>query len=80
MPVDIQKRNKRQNEWQKENTDRINFTMPKGMKDQIKEAAARAKIRPAELIRDAIAEKIDRINSDPSYDAPKEQEEERKNP
>lgn len=62
MAVNIQKRNKRQYEWQKENTDRINFTMPKGMKEQIIKAAEKAGQKPAELIRDAITEKLDRIN------------------
>ena len=35
----IKRRNDRQYLWQKENTDRINFTMPKGKKAQIKEIA-----------------------------------------
>lgn len=61
MPVDIEKRNKRQYNWQKENTDRINFTMPKGTKKQIKEAAEKVGMKPAELIREAIAEKLEKI-------------------
>ena len=56
--MDTTKRNKRQYEWQKENTDRINFTMPKGTKDKIKTAAEREKINPAEWIRRAIYEKL----------------------
>ena len=63
MPVDIEKRNKRQYNWQKENTDRINFTMPKGTKEQIKEAADKIGVKPAELIRQAIAEKLEKIES-----------------
>ena len=63
MPVDIEKRNKRQYNWQKENTDRINFTMPKGTKEQIKEAADKIGVKPAELIRQAIAEKLEKIEA-----------------
>jgi len=62
MPVDTEKRNKRQYAWQKKNTDRINFTMPKGTKDQIKEAASKLGLKPAELIRLAISEKLEKIN------------------
>lgn len=61
MPVDVEKRNKRQYQWQKENTDRINFTMPKGTKDLIKEAADKAGMKPAEWIREAITEKLEKI-------------------
>ncbi len=61
MAVDTEKRNKRQYEWQKENTDRINFTMPKGTKDQIKEAAEKLGIKPSEFIRQAISEKLGSI-------------------
>ena len=39
MAEDTKKRNSRQYNWQKENTDRINFTMPKGKKERIKEQA-----------------------------------------
>lgn len=61
MPVDIEKRNKRQYQWQKENTDRINFTMPKGTKEEIKVAADRLGITPAEFIRQAINEKMQNV-------------------
>ncbi len=61
MAVDTEKRNKRQYEWQKENTDRINFTMPKGTKDQIKEASEKLGIKPSEFIRQAINEKLGSI-------------------
>lgn len=60
MAVDIEKRNKRQNSWIKENTDRINFTMPKGMKEQIQEAANAAGVSPSEWIREAITEKLNK--------------------
>jgi 3-hydroxyacyl-CoA dehydrogenase len=45
MPVDIEKRNKRQNTWIKENTDRINFYMPKGLKPKIQAAADQERIK-----------------------------------
>lgn len=63
MAVDVQKRNKRQYEWQKENTDRINFTMPKGMKQQIQDAALKEGKNSSEFIRDAIVERLNRVNS-----------------
>lgn len=58
MAEDTVKRNKRQYEWKKANTDRINFTMPKGMKEQIQEAANAAGVSPSEWIREAITEKL----------------------
>ena len=54
MPVNIEKRNIRQNAWQKENKDRINFLMDRGTKDRIKLAAAKAGQTPSEFIREAI--------------------------
>lgn len=64
MAVDVQKRNKRQYAWQKDKTDRINFIMPKGMKQQIKEAALKEKEgkKPSEFIRDAIVQRIEMVN------------------
>ena len=61
MAADIAKRNKRQYEWQKMNTDRINFTMPKGTKLDIKAAAMLCEIKPSDFIRSAIHEKIEAI-------------------
>ena len=58
MAEDAKKRNNRQYKWQKENKDRINFTMPKGRKEQIKEAAERADISPSEWINNAIVAKL----------------------
>lgn len=52
-------RNKRQNTWQKENTDRINFTMPKGRKAEIMEHAKSAGTTASEWINSAIAEKME---------------------
>lgn len=59
--VDVKKRNSRQYHWQKENTDRLNFVMPKGMKDKIKEAAESLEISSAEFVRQAIQEKMENI-------------------
>ena len=56
----IKKRNDRQYSWQKENTDRINFTMPKGKKAEIKAIAASKGMSASEWINEAIQEKIER--------------------
>lgn len=61
MSVNIEKRNTRQNAWQKENKDRINFLMEKGTKDRIKAAAEKIGATPSELIREAITEKLEKI-------------------
>lgn len=58
MAEDIQKRNVRQNTWQKENKDRINFLMDKGTKDRIKLAADKTGQTSSEFIREAIEEKL----------------------
>lgn len=58
MPEDIAKRNKRQENWRKENKDRLNFLMPKGYKDKIKAAADADGISAAEWIRQAIDAKL----------------------
>ncbi len=58
MAIDIEKKNKRQNKWIKENADRINFMMPKGMKERIQEAAERNGQTASEWIRQAIEEKL----------------------
>ena len=59
MPEDARKRNDRQYAWQKENTDRINFTMPKGRKEQIKEAAEIAGVSATVWINQAIDAKFE---------------------
>ena len=56
----IKRRNDRQYLWQKENTDRINFTMQKGKKAQIKEIASSKGMSASEWINEAIQEKIER--------------------
>lgn len=56
----IKKRNDRQYSWQKENTDRINFTMPKGRKAEIKAIASSKGMSASEWINEAIQEKIER--------------------
>lgn len=55
---DIQKRNKRQNDWIRDNSDRINFMMPKGMKARIKAYADRLGVTSSEFIRQAIEDKM----------------------
>ena len=60
MAVNIEKRNTRQNTWQKENKDRINFLMDKGTKDRINAAAETAGITASEFIRQAINEKLEK--------------------
>ena len=61
MPEDTKKRNLRQYAWQKQNKDRINFTMPKGTKEEIIKAADQLRINPAEFIRQAIQEKLTKM-------------------
>lgn len=63
MPVNIEKRNTRQNTWQKENKDRINFLMDKGTKERIKAAADQAGQSSSEFIRDAIEEKLQKAGT-----------------
>jgi predicted DNA binding CopG/RHH family protein len=58
MPVDIEKRNARQNAWQKDNKERINFLMDKGTKARIKQAADQEGIKPSEFIRNAIEKQL----------------------
>lgn len=58
MAEDTKKRNSRQYNWQKENTDRINFTMPKGKKERIKEQAEISGISATVWINQAIDEKF----------------------
>ena len=58
MPVNIEKRNIRQNTWQKENKDRINFLMDKGTKDRINLAAEKEGIKASEFIRRAIEDRL----------------------
>lgn len=57
----IKKRNERQYSWQKVNTDRINFTMPKGRKAEIQEAAKAEGISASEWINKAICEKLGKL-------------------
>lgn len=59
--IDTKKRNKRQYNWQKEKTDRLNFTMEKGTKDRIKAAADKLNMNASEFCRLAINEKINSI-------------------
>lgn len=54
------KRNDRQYKWQKDNTDRINFTMPKGRKAELQAYARSAGLSASEWINQAIIEKMER--------------------
>ena len=58
MAVDIEKRNKRQYEWQKEQKERINILFDKGTKDRIKLGADKLGQTSSEFIREAIEEKL----------------------
>ncbi len=48
------------NQWQKDNVDRVNLTMPKGRKAEIKAHAEAHGASLNSFINDAIAEKIGR--------------------
>jgi len=57
--MDKEKRNARQARYM-ENKERISFVMELGTKERIQEAAKRNRISAAELIRQAIEEKLER--------------------
>lgn len=63
--IDIEKRNKRQYEWQKKSKERINILFDPGTKDRIKAAADKLHISASDFIRQAINEKIDKVDQDP---------------
>ena len=65
MALDTVKRNKRQYEWQKENTDRIVLLSPKGTKERIKDAAEMVGLSMSEWINRAIEEKLQQIGPGP---------------
>jgi len=58
--IDKEKRNKRQNEWQKEQKDRLNLLLPKGTKAEIEQAAAGQGLSMAAFILEAVREKLSR--------------------
>lgn len=58
MAEDIQKRNARQYNWQKENKERINILFDKGTKDRIKLAADKHCQTSSEYIREAIEKSL----------------------
>ena len=58
MAVNIEKRNARQNTWQKENKERINFLLEKGTKARIQEAAEQIGETSSEFIRNAIESRL----------------------
>lgn len=63
MSENISKRNKRQNNWQKNNKERINILYDKGTKERIKAAAEKANISTSELVRQAINEKLEQLEN-----------------
>lgn len=54
MPRDIQKQIQRQNDWRKENKERIDVIFPKGTKERVKAAAEITGETPSEFIRQAV--------------------------
>ena len=58
-----QKKQNYDNEYIKNNKDRINFVMDKGTKERIMKAAARINISKSEFLRQAINEKLDKIEA-----------------
>lgn len=51
------------NQWQKENVDRVNLTMPKGKKDKVKQHAEQHGESLNGFINRAIDEQIERDNN-----------------
>lgn len=68
MSENISKRNKRQNNWQKNNKERINILYDKGTKERIKAAAEKANISTSELVRQAINEKLEQLENNTYFE------------
>jgi len=60
MAVDKEKRNARQNQWIRDNAERLTFIMPKGTKEKIQKAAYNKKISASEYVRQAISAALER--------------------
>lgn len=60
MPIDKEKRNARQNQWIRDNAERLTFIMPKGTKEKIQKAAYNKKISASEYVRQAISAALER--------------------
>lgn len=60
MAVDKEKRNARQNQWIRDNAERLTFIMPKGTKEKIQQAAYKNKISASEYVRQAISAALER--------------------
>ena len=58
MPTDTTKRNKRQYQWQKENTERLNLLFVKGTKEKIQRAAQNRGISISEYVSLSIERQI----------------------
>ena len=54
------KRNQRQDNWRKENKERINILFEPGTKDRITAAASELNISVSEFIRQAVEEKLNK--------------------
>jgi post-segregation antitoxin (ccd killing protein) len=60
--MDTLKRNNRQYKWQTENRERINMLFPVGTREELKNAADDLGISMSEFVRQAIREKLDRMD------------------
>lgn len=58
MAVDIQKRNKRQNEWQKANGERLNIVFEKGTKARIEEVCSFTGQSVSAFVREAVEKRL----------------------
>ena len=63
MTEDTKKRNKRQQDWQNQNRDRINMIFSKGFKERVQTAAAVVGLSVSQYVEQAVIEKIERDNS-----------------
>lgn len=59
--MDTKVRNSRQYRWQMENRERINLLFPKGTRGDLEAVCAKLGVSKSEFVRQAIREKIDRL-------------------
>jgi hypothetical protein len=59
MAEDTVKRNKRQYNWMKENTDRMNLLFEKGTKDRVQAAANKRGISASKYVQMAVAKQLE---------------------
>lgn len=60
MPEDTVKRNKRQYNWMKENTDRMNLVFEKGTKDRVQRASAKTGMSASKYVQMAIEKQLEK--------------------